>query len=179
MPLQMKVRAGETVIIEGAPIRFFSTTTVLFMRDTDFMPARRILTADEADSWARRLYFAVQEVYTRPRMERAGKLGELECFLNLIEQAIRIGDVTAITLDEVSETRARAREGSYYAALRDISRVIDREDPDFWTSKKERTRTAEVEALTEARSAQEQRSDLARVRHRTREEDIARSALDI
>ncbi|MBV8914096.1 MAG: flagellar biosynthesis repressor FlbT, partial [Acetobacteraceae bacterium] len=58
--LVLELRQGETMIINGAPIRFRSKARIELTAHARFLFGKQIMSPEAADTPARRLYFALQ-----------------------------------------------------------------------------------------------------------------------
>ena len=78
--LVLELRQGETMIVNGAPIRFRTKARIELTGRARFLFGKQIMPPDQADSPARRIYFALQSAYIgsieeRPRgLESARRL---------------------------------------------------------------------------------------------------------
>jgi len=72
--LVLELRPDEVMIINGAPIRFSTKSRVELTGKARFMFGKQIMPPDEADSPARRIYFALQTAYIGAEEERSGGL---------------------------------------------------------------------------------------------------------
>src|ERR1700712_1147558 len=68
--LVLELRQGETMIINGAPIRFRSKARIELTTHARFLFGKQIMTPEHADSPARRIYFALQLAYIGTDDER-------------------------------------------------------------------------------------------------------------
>jgi flagellar biosynthesis repressor protein FlbT len=72
--LVLELRQGEMMIINGAPIRFRTKSRIELTAKARFLFGKQIMAPDEADSPARRIYFALQSAYIGAEEERANGL---------------------------------------------------------------------------------------------------------
>jgi flagellar protein FlbT len=61
--LVLELRQGETMIVNGAPIRFRTKSRIELTAKARFLFGKQIMPPDQADSPARRIYFALQSAY--------------------------------------------------------------------------------------------------------------------
>jgi flagellar protein FlbT len=61
--LVLELRQGEMMIVNGAPIRFRSKSRIELTAHARFLFGKQIMSPDEVDSPARRIYFALQSAY--------------------------------------------------------------------------------------------------------------------
>ena len=59
----LELRQGEVMIVNGAPIRFRRKTRIELTAKARFLFGKQIMSPEEADSPARRIYFALQTAY--------------------------------------------------------------------------------------------------------------------
>src|SRR5277367_5461743 len=68
--LVLELRQGEVMIVNGAPIRFRTKTRIELTAKARFLFGKQIMPPDQADSPARRIYFALQSAYIGTEDER-------------------------------------------------------------------------------------------------------------
>ena len=61
--LQLDIQAGRLMLINGATIQFQTRTRLLLRGHARFLFGKQVMGADDATTPARRMYFAVQDVY--------------------------------------------------------------------------------------------------------------------
>ena len=69
--LVLELRQGEMMIVNGAPIRFRTKSRIELTAKARFLFGKQIMAPDQADSPARRIYFALQSAYIGSEEERA------------------------------------------------------------------------------------------------------------
>src|SRR4249919_3464008 len=69
--LILELRQGEVMIVNGAPIRFRTKSRIELTAKARFLFGKQIMPPDQADSPARRIYFALQAAYIGAEDERA------------------------------------------------------------------------------------------------------------
>src|SRR3954447_19567138 len=69
--LKLQLRQGETLIINGASIRFRSKACIELTAHARFLFGKQIMLPEAADTPARRLYLALQTAYIGSDQERA------------------------------------------------------------------------------------------------------------
>jgi flagellar protein FlbT len=72
--LVLELRQGEVMIVNGAPIRFRTKSRIELTAKARFLFGKQIMPPDQADSPARRIYFALQSAYIGSEDERPGGL---------------------------------------------------------------------------------------------------------
>ena len=68
--LILELHAGEAMIVNGASLRFRTRTRIELTTHARFLFGKQIMTPDQADSPARRVYFALQLAYIGTDDER-------------------------------------------------------------------------------------------------------------
>jgi flagellar protein FlbT len=122
--LVLELRAGEMMIVNGAPIRFRSRTRIELAAHVRFMFGKQILQPDQVDTPAKRIYFALQSAYIGEAADREANLTSARYFIEDFQQA------TTSELVRQLLTRAliAAEEDDFYQALKLARRVRDHED---------------------------------------------------
>src|ERR1700710_586909 len=72
--LVLELRQGEVMIVNGAPIRFRTRSRIELTAKARFLFGKQIMPPDQANSPARRIYFALQTAYIGAEDERLGGL---------------------------------------------------------------------------------------------------------
>ncbi len=122
--LVLELRPGEVMVINGAPIRFRTKTRLELTAHARFLFGKQIMPPDEADSPARRIYFALQSAYIGTEPERAVGLTTAR------ELADRFKEATgsALARDILDRAIAAAAADRCYEALKLARRIIRHED---------------------------------------------------
>jgi flagellar protein FlbT len=68
--LVLELRPGEVMVINGAPIRFRTKSRIELAARARFLFGKQVMAPNEADSPARRIYFALQTAYIGDEAER-------------------------------------------------------------------------------------------------------------
>ena len=68
--LVLELRPDEMMIVNGAPIRFRTKSRIELTAKARFLFGKQIMPPDQADSPARRIYFALQSAYIGAEDER-------------------------------------------------------------------------------------------------------------
>src|SRR5271156_6346594 len=68
--LVLELRPGEAMIINGALVRFRTRSRIELVAKARFMFGKQIMAPEQADSPARRIYFALQTAYVGEEQER-------------------------------------------------------------------------------------------------------------
>ena len=122
--LVLELRQGEMMIVNGAPIRFRTKSRIELTAKARFLFGKQIMGPDQADSPARRIYFALQAAYIGSNEERAGGL------MAARELITAFKDVTTSTLacEILDRALAAATADDCYQALKLVRRIIRHED---------------------------------------------------
>jgi flagellar protein FlbT len=122
--LVLELRQGEMMIINGAPIRFRSRSRVELTAHARFLFGKQIMAPDQANSPARRIYFALQSAYIGNDEERPRGLVAAR---SLIEDFK--GATTSDSARDLLDSALYAAEADdCYRALKLAGRVIRHED---------------------------------------------------
>jgi flagellar protein FlbT len=122
--LVLELRQGEMMIINGAPIRFRTKTRIELTAHARFLFGKQIMSPDEADSPARRIYFALQSAYIGTADERAGGIRAARELIHAFQDA-----TTSVLAREILDRALRAAEADdCYQALKLVRRIIRHED---------------------------------------------------
>jgi flagellar protein FlbT len=122
--LVLELRAGEMMIVNGAPIRFRSRSRIELTSHVRFLFGKQIMAPDEADSPARRIYFALQAAYIGNDQERPRGLHAAR---SLIEE-FKDATTSAVARDILDQALSAAEADNCYKALKLTGRVIQHED---------------------------------------------------
>ena len=121
MPLRVELKPFERIIIgESVLINSGSRTSFLIDGDTPILRERDTVTAETADTPAKRLYHCVQTMYLKndvPRYQASylGILKELE-------------DTCPGSSDLIAAASRHVSDGALYKALKEIRKLMKRED---------------------------------------------------
>jgi flagellar protein FlbT len=122
--LVLELRQGDTMIVNGAPIRFRTKSRIELTARARFLFGKQIMAPDEADTPARRIYFALQTAYIGADDERARGLGTAR---ELIAQ-FSAATTSALVREILERAMALAEADECYQALKLARRIIRHED---------------------------------------------------
>lgn len=122
--LVLELRPGEVMIVNGAPIRFRTKSRIELTAKARFLFGKQIMPPDQADSPARRIYFALQSAYIGSEDERAAGLDSARQFI----AAFREATTSDLARDMLDRALAAAEADDCYKALRLTRRIIMHED---------------------------------------------------
>ena len=74
--LVLELKPGEMMVVNGATIRFRSRCRVELLSKARFLFGKQLMTADDAETPLRRLYYTLQTAYAGPLEQRPAALQE-------------------------------------------------------------------------------------------------------
>jgi flagellar protein FlbT len=122
--LVLELRQGETMIVNGAPIRFRTKSRIELTAKARFLFGKQIMPPDQADSPARRIYFAFQTAYIGADDERGAGLTAAR---DLIGQ-FKLATTSALAGEILDRALTAAEADDCYQALKLTRRIIRHED---------------------------------------------------
>ncbi|MDE2006527.1 MAG: flagellar biosynthesis repressor FlbT [Rhodospirillales bacterium] len=121
--LILELRQGELMIINGAPIRFRTRARIELTAHARFLFGKQIMLPGDADTPARRIYFALQTAYIGSEAERPGGLAAAR---ELIAD-FRDATTSALARDILDRALAAAEDDDGYQALKLARRIMRHE----------------------------------------------------
>jgi flagellar protein FlbT len=122
--LVLELRQGEVMIVNGAPIRFRTKSRIELTAYARFLFGKQIMAPDQADSPARRIYFALQSAYIGTDAERVSGLASAREQIESFKTA-----TTSVLAREILDRALSAAEADdCYQALKLARRIIRHED---------------------------------------------------
>ncbi len=122
--LVLELRQGETMIVNGAPIRFRTKSRIELTAKARFLFGKQIMPPDQADSPARRIYFALQSAYIGSDEERTRGLESARALID----AFKAATTSALACDILDRALGCAEADECYQALKLARRIIRHED---------------------------------------------------
>ncbi len=122
--LVLEMRPGDFMIVNGAPIRFRSKARIELAAHARFLFGKQIMGPDEANTPARRIYFALQTAYIGVEQERPAGL-ELARLRIAEFQASTTSPLAREILDRALQA---AEEDDCYKALKLVRRIMRHEE---------------------------------------------------
>jgi flagellar protein FlbT len=122
--LVLELRQGEMMIINGAPIRFRTKSRIELTAKARFLFGKQIMAPVEADSPARRIYFALQSAYIGSEEERAKGLVAARELIDAFKQAT----TSALACEILDRALSAAEADDCYQALKLARRIVRHED---------------------------------------------------
>ena len=118
------------MIINGAPIRFKTRSRIELAGQARFLFGKQILAPAEANTPARRIYFALQAAYVGTDTERETALVSAAALI----EAFKGATTSALAREILDRAFALAQAGSCYESLKLARRIIRHEAAIFETS---------------------------------------------
>ncbi|MCW3476515.1 flagellar biosynthesis repressor FlbT [Limobrevibacterium gyesilva] len=122
--LVLELRQGEMMIVNGAPIRFRTKTRIELTGRARFLFGKQIMAPNEADSPARRIYFALQSSYIGDDEERRRGLDAARALIGSFKDST----TSHLARDILDRALAAAESDDCYQALKLTRRIIRHED---------------------------------------------------
>ncbi len=122
--LVLELHAGEAIIVNGASFRFRTRSRIELTTRARFLFGKQIMAPEQADSPARRIYFALQLAYIGTDEERDRGLKQARAAIAEFRAA-----TTSVLAREVLDRMLAAVEADEcYTALKLARRIIRHED---------------------------------------------------
>ncbi len=122
--LVLELRQGEVMIVNGAPIRFRTKSRIELTAKARFLFGKQIMQPNQADSPARRIYFALQTAYIGTEEEREQGLLTARDLAGAFKDAT----TSALAREILDAALAAAQADDCYRALKLARRIIRHED---------------------------------------------------
>ena len=122
--LVLELRQGEMMIVNGAPIRFRTKSRIELTARARFLFGKQIMPPDQADSPARRIYFALQSAYIGNGEERVRGLETARA----LTAEFKAATTSTLARDMLDRALASAEADDCYQALKLVRRIIQHED---------------------------------------------------
>ena len=122
--LVLELRPGEAMIINGALVRFRTRSRIELVAKARFMFGKQIMAPEQADTPARRIYFALQTAYVGDEVERTRGLATAHELIGEFKTAT----TSALAREILDRAEAAATGDNCYLALKLTRRIINHED---------------------------------------------------
>lgn len=122
--LVLELRQGEMMIVNGAPIRFRTKSRIELTARARFLFGKQIMAPEQADSPARRIYFALQSAYIGADEERTRGL---DAARELID-AFKLATTSNLAREILDRALVCAEADDCYQALKLARRIVRHED---------------------------------------------------
>jgi flagellar protein FlbT len=132
--LVLELRPGEAMIINGALVRFRTRSRIELVAKARFMFGKQIMAPEQADTPARRIYFALQTAYVGEPEERIRGLATAHELI----VAFKAATTSALAREVLDRAEAAAAGDDCYLALKLTRRIINHEDTVLGRTRPER-----------------------------------------
>jgi flagellar protein FlbT len=122
--LVLELRQGDMMVVNGAAIRFRTRSRIELTAHARFLFGRQIMSPQEADTPARRIYFALQTAYIGDEQERKHGMADAEVLIEDFISATTSASAVAL----LNSALSCAKADKCYHALRLARRVVRHED---------------------------------------------------
>lgn len=122
--LILELHAGEAMIVNGASLRFRTRTRIELTTHARFLFGKQIMTPDQADSPARRIYFALQVAYIGTDEERVRGMAQVRTTI----ADFRAATTSTLAREILDRVLSLVEADQCYAALKLTRRIIRHED---------------------------------------------------
>ena len=122
--LVLELRQGDTMVVNGAPIRFRTKSRIELTAHARFLFGKQIMQPADADTPARRIYFALQSAYIGSEEERGNALVAAR---DLIAQ-FSAATTSALAREILQRALGLAESDQCYQALKLARRIVRHED---------------------------------------------------
>jgi flagellar biosynthesis repressor protein FlbT len=122
--LVLELRQGEMMLVNGAPIRFRTKSRIELTAHARFLFGKQIMAPDDANTPARRIYFALQSAYVGSDTERPLGIIAARGLIAEFRGATR----SAFACEILDRAMQAAEADDCYQALKLARRIIRHED---------------------------------------------------
>lgn len=122
--LVLELRQGDLMVVNGAPLRFRTRARLELTAHARFLFGKQIMPPEQADSPARRFYFALQCAYIGTDDERPRGLASAR----ELGAAFKAATSSSLAQDIIDRALAAAEADNGYQALKLARRIIRHED---------------------------------------------------
>jgi flagellar protein FlbT len=122
--LVLEMRPNNCMIVNGAPIRFRTKTRIELTAHARFLFGKQIMEPDQANTPARRIYFAIQSAYIGNDEEQARGLRTARRLADEFKQAT----TSKLAREILDQALAAVEAGDHYKAIKLVRQVIRHED---------------------------------------------------
>ena len=122
--LVLELRQGEMMLVNGAPIRFRTKSRIELTAHVRFLFGKQIMVPEDANTPARRIYFALQSAYVGSEEERARGLAAARELVDAFKGAT----TSALAREILDRAMQLAEADDCYQALKLARRIIRHED---------------------------------------------------
>lgn len=112
------------MVVNGAPIRFRTKSRIELTARARFLFGKQIMSPEQADSPARRIYFALQAAYIGSDEERPLGLVSARELIEVFKQST----TSALAREILDRALSAAESDDCYGALKLVRRIMRHED---------------------------------------------------
>jgi flagellar protein FlbT len=118
------MRQGDMMIVNGAPIRFRNRARIELAAKARFLFGKQIMTLEEANTPAKRIYFALQTAYIGTPEEREVGLSSAKILIEQFQNAT----TSQMAKDMLDQAVISAERDECYDSLKIARRIMKHED---------------------------------------------------
>lgn len=122
--LVLELRQGEMMLVNGAPIRFRTKSRIELTAHVRFLFGKQIMVPEDANTPARRIYYALQTAYVGTLEERARGIDAARTLITEFKEAT----TSALASEILDKALNLAEADDCYQALKLARRIIRHED---------------------------------------------------
>ncbi len=122
--LVLELRQGDLMVLNGASIRFRTKARIELVAKAKFLFGKQILPLAEANSPARRIYFALQTAYVGTEEEQLVGLADARELIT----AFKMATTSALAIEILDRAMMAAEADDCYLALKLVRRIVRHED---------------------------------------------------
>ncbi len=122
--LVLELRQGDLMVVNGAPIRFRNRARIELTAKARFLFGKQLMTPEQANTPARRIYFALQTAYIGDEDEREAGLSIARRLISEFQAAT----TSTLARDLLDRALSAAEADECYQALKLTRRVMRHEE---------------------------------------------------
>jgi flagellar protein FlbT len=122
--LVLELRQGDLMVVNGAPIRFRNRARIELTAKARFLFGKQLMTPEQANTPARRIYFALQTAYIGDEDEREAGLSIARRLIADFQAAT----TSTLARDLLDRALSAAEADECYQALKLTRRVMRHEE---------------------------------------------------
>jgi flagellar protein FlbT len=122
--LVLELRQGDLMVVNGAPIRFRNRARIELTAKARFLFGKQLMTPEQANTPARRIYFALQTAYIGDDDEREAGLSVARRLIAEFQAAT----TSTLARDLLDRALSAAESDECYQALKLTRRVMRHEE---------------------------------------------------
>lgn len=111
------------MILNGASLRFHNKTRIELTAQARFLFGKQVMRPEQADSPAKRIYFAMQTAYIGTEEERSEALAQARDLI----AAFKVATTSGLACEILDTALAQAEADQCYEALKLIRRIMQHE----------------------------------------------------